>query len=253
MLLENQTAIIHGGSGAVGSAVARAYAREGAQVHLTGRSEASLAEVAQHIRRDGGTAHVAQLDVLDRSAVELHAAAVAHNAGGIDVCFNATSNDDVQGAPLVGMPFDDFIRPVTKSVSAHLAIATAVAPHMAPRRSGVVLVMAGGREAIPRLGGSHVAWAALAGLCRQLASELGPHGIRVAWLLSPGSPSDEAGAEDRDPATSPGDPTIDTDGRLVSRRPNYDDVANIAVFAASHWARTMTATEINLTAGAVID
>jgi 3-oxoacyl-[acyl-carrier protein] reductase len=254
MLLENQTAIVHGGSGAIGSAVARAYAREGARVHLTGRTEATLERVAHRIRRDGGTAHVARLDVLDRPAVERHAAAVADNAGGIDVCFNATSNDDVQGAPLVDMQFDEFLRPVTKSVTAHFAIATAVARYMAPRGSGVILVMAGGREAIPKLGGSHVAWAALAGLCRQLASELGPHGIRVAWLLSPGSPGfDDTGAHDGDAATGQADPDVNPDGLLLDRRPSYDDVANIAVFAASDWARTMTATEINLTAGAVVD
>jgi 3-oxoacyl-[acyl-carrier protein] reductase len=251
MLLENKTAIVHGGAGAIGSAVARAYAREGAQVHLTGRTEATLEQVAQRIRHDGGTAHVAQLDVLDRSAVERHAAAVADNAGGIDACFNATSNDDVQGTPLVDIRFDDFLRPVTKAVTAHFTIATAVARHMAPRGNGVILVMAGGREAIPQLGGSHVAWAALAGLCRQLAAELAPHGIRVAWLLSPGSPgSDETGAPVGHAAAAQ---IPDSDGLLLRRRPSYDDVANIAVFAASDWARTMTATEINFTAGAVVD
>lgn len=242
MLLENRTAIVHGAAGAIGSAVARAYAREGAHVHLTGRTEATLAQVAEHIRRDGGTAHVARLDVLDRSAVEHHAAAVAE-ASGIDVCFNATSNEDVQGTALVDMELDDFVRPVTKSVTAHFAIATAAARHMKARGSGVILAMAGGREAIPNLGGSHVAWTALAGLCRQLAAELGPHGVRVAWLLSPGSPDD----------SSPNDAHAQVDGPLLDRRPSYDDVANIAVFAASEWARTMTATEINLTAGLVID
>jgi 3-oxoacyl-[acyl-carrier protein] reductase len=40
---------------------------------------------------------------------------------------------------------------------------------------------------------------------------------------------------------------------LLGRRPSYQDVANAAVFAASDWAATMTATEINLTGGAVID
>jgi hypothetical protein len=50
------------------------------------------------IWRDGGAAHVAHLDVLDRTAVGQHADAVAAG-GGIDICFNATSNDDVQGTP----------------------------------------------------------------------------------------------------------------------------------------------------------
>jgi NAD(P)-dependent dehydrogenase (short-subunit alcohol dehydrogenase family) len=255
MLLENKTAIVYGGAGAIGSAVARAYAREGAEVHLTGRTEAALERVAKRIRSDGGTAHVTQLDVLDRPAVERHASAVADANGGIDVCFNATANDDVQGTPLVDMTYDDFMRPVTKSVTAHFVIATVAARHMVPRGTGVILVMAGGREAIPRLGGSHVAWAALAGVCRQLASELGPHGIRVAWLLSPGSPgSDELDASHGETAQGEDERSdVDTEGLLLHRRPTYDDVGNVAVFAASEWARTMTATEINFTAGAVVD
>lgn len=244
VLLADKTGIVYGAAGAIGSAVARAYAREGAEVHLAGRTEASLAQVAERIRRDRGVAHVARLDVLDPAAVQQHADAVAARRG-IDICFNATSNDDVQGTALAEMPFADFMRPVTKSVTAHFIVATAVARHMAARGGGVILVMAGGREAIPQLGGSHVAWAALAGLCRQLAAELGPDGIRVAWLLSPGSPgtNDHGGARG----------TVDTAGLPLARRPSYDDVANIAVFAASDWARTMTATELNLTGGGVID
>jgi NAD(P)-dependent dehydrogenase (short-subunit alcohol dehydrogenase family) len=102
------------------------------------------------------------------------------------------------------MRFEEFMQPVTKSLTAHFNIATTVARHMARGRGGVILVMAGGREAIPRLGGSHVAWAALAGLCRQLAAEFGPHGVRVSWLLSPGSPGyDEH--DQRHDGTGPGE------------------------------------------------
>src|SRR5215510_105762 len=225
MLLETKTAIIYGAGGAIGSAVARAYAREGANVHLAGRTFATLEEVAQRIRRDGGAAHVAQVDVLDQAAVAQHADAVA----------------------------------------AHFNIAIAAGRHMTRRGRGVILVMAGGREAIPRLGGSHVAWAALAGLCRQLAAEFGPHGVRVSWLLSPGSPgSDEH--DQRQDGTSPGEAedgtaraeteaagAPGTAGLLVRHLPSYDEVANIAAFAASDWARTITASEINCTGGAVVD
>ena len=167
MLLQNRTTIVHGGSGAIGSAVARAYAREGAEVHLTGRTRATLEDVAHRIRDEGGIAHVAVLDAVDRDAVERHAAAVADQSGGIDVCFNATFNDDIQGTPLVDMGVGDVMQPVAKAVTTSFTVATAAARHMVGRGTGVILVMAGGREAIPNLGGSHVAWAALAGLCRQ--------------------------------------------------------------------------------------
>ncbi|KAB2347988.1 SDR family NAD(P)-dependent oxidoreductase [Actinomadura rudentiformis] len=243
MMLESKTAIVYGGAGAIGSAVARAFAREGARVFLAGRTVPALNEVAEGIRSTGGLAEVAQLDVLDRTAVDAHAASVAGANDGIDIAFNATSNDDVQGTPLVDLTYSDFIRPVTKSVTAHFNIATAVARHMTIRGSGAILVMAGGREAIPSLGGSHVAWSALAGLCRQLAADLGPHGVRVAWLLSPGSP-DPADEGTHDPNAPAG---------LLGRRPTLDDVANVATFLASGWASTMTATEVNITGGAVID
>ena len=201
MLLDTKTAVVYGAGGAIGSAVARAYAREGAEVHLAGRNRAPLEEVAQGIRHDGGAAHVAEVDVLDRAAVARHANGVAA-AGGIDICFNATSNDDVQGTPLLAMPFEEFLRPVTKAVTAHFNIAVASGRHMTRRGRGVILVMAGGREAIPRLGGSHVAWAALAGLCRQLAAEFGPYGVRVSWLLSPGSPGSDEHDQPQDGAGS---------------------------------------------------
>ncbi|THA78679.1 SDR family oxidoreductase [Streptomyces sp. A0592] len=240
MLLTGKTAIVHGGSGAVGAAVARAFAREGAAVHLTGRTVPLLEDVARRIESAGGVAHVAQLDATDRAAVDRHADTVAATGNGIDICFNATSNDDVQGSPLLEMAVADVTRPVVKAVTTTLTTATAAARHMIRRGSGVVLVMAGGRETIPELGGSHIAWSALTGVCRQLAAELGPQGVRVAWLLSPGSPA-------------PGDLDRADEGALLTERPRYDDVANAAVFAASDWARTMTATELNLTGGLVPD
>ena len=243
MLLQDKTAIVYGAAGPVGAAVAGAFAREGARVVLAGRTQQTLAKVADQIRDAGGAAQTAVVDVTDTAAMRAHAAEVAAASGGIDIAFNATSNDDLQGIPLLDMDLSDFARPVSKAIAAHFTIATVIAPHMLGC-GGVILAMAGGREAIPLLGGSHVAWSALAGLCRQLAAELGPHGIRVAWLLSPGSPG-PGGATPGD-----GGPLA---GPLIGRRPSYQEVANAAVFAASDWAATMTAAEVNLTGGIVID
>jgi 3-oxoacyl-[acyl-carrier protein] reductase len=240
-LLRNKTAIVYGAAGPVGAAVAGAFAREGARVVLTGRTPGTLTKVAEQIRDAGGNVETAVVDALDKSAVRTHADEVAAT-GGIDIAFNATSNDDLQGIPLLDMEFTDFARPVNKVIATHFNIATVTAHHML-ERGGVILALGGGREAIPSLGGSHVAWSALAGLSRQLASELGRSGIRVAWILSPGSP---------DPDTpEPGDPP--SEKTFLGRLPSYQDVANAAVFAASEWAATMTATEINLTGGAVVD
>jgi 3-oxoacyl-[acyl-carrier protein] reductase len=245
MLLSNKTAVVYGAAGPVGSAVARAFATEGARLFLAGRTAATLTTVADRIRADGGGAEIAEVDATDQDAVDRHVRTVVDTTGRVDIAFDAIANDDVQGASLMTMPYDDFLRPVIKSVTAFHHIATAVAPYMSSRGGGVVLAMAGGREAIPNLGGSHVAWSALAGLSRQLAAELGPSGIRVAWLLSPGSDS----VTDA-PATAPPDAF---ESALLRRRPSYDDVARAATFLASDWASSMTATELNLTAGVVVD
>src|SRR5947207_2476201 len=173
MLLQNKTAIVYGAAGPVGAAVAEAFAREGARVVLAGRTQHALAKVAEQIRDAGGTVETAVVDVTDKAAMRAHAEEVAAASGGIDIAFNATSNDDLQGIPLLDMDLTDFARPVSKAIAAHFTIATVTARHMTDR-GGVILAMGGGREAIPMLGGSHVAWSALAGLCRQLASELGP-------------------------------------------------------------------------------
>ena len=72
-MLEDKTALIHGGGGAIGGAVARAFADAGADVHLAGRTRARLEAVADDI---GDAAHVAEVDVLDERAVAEHADAV---------------------------------------------------------------------------------------------------------------------------------------------------------------------------------
>ena len=74
MLLENKNAVIYGAGGDVGSAVARAFAREGARVFLVGRTLGPLEAVAEEITQGGGMAEVAQVDALDGQAVEQHLA-----------------------------------------------------------------------------------------------------------------------------------------------------------------------------------
>ena len=116
MLLENKNAVIYGAGGAIGGAVARAFASEGAKVHLAGRTLESLEEAAEEIRFTGGVAETAQDDAIDETAVNQHADAVAASAGGIDISFNLISVGDVQGTALAKMPLEDFERPVMTAV-----------------------------------------------------------------------------------------------------------------------------------------
>jgi len=93
VLLEDKIAVIYGGGGTIGGAVARAFACEGAHLFLAGRTLTKLNDVAEEIRSVGGVAETAQVDALDGRAVDEHADAVAASAGGIDVSFNLISHD----------------------------------------------------------------------------------------------------------------------------------------------------------------
>jgi 3-oxoacyl-[acyl-carrier protein] reductase len=81
MLPDGKNAVIYGAAGAIGAAVGRAFAAEGAAVFLTGRNAAALESVAKEITASGGSAHTAVVDATDEDAVESHAGAVAAQGG----------------------------------------------------------------------------------------------------------------------------------------------------------------------------
>lgn len=251
MLLEDKTAVIYGGGGSIGAAVARAFAREGATVCLAGRTRARLEEVAKAIRSAGGVAETAQVDALDERAVDEHADAVAAKAGGIDISFNLISHGDVQGTPLVEMALEDFERPVVTALRTTLLTSRAAARHMIRQGSGVILAFGGYGDPTPDyyLGGLQVAFQAIDSLRRQLACELGPHGIRVVTLQTGGVPESLPEGFDGREAIVEGIARQ----TMLKRAATLDDVGNVAAFAASDHARTMTATALNITCGAVVD
>jgi 3-oxoacyl-[acyl-carrier protein] reductase len=263
MLLEHKNAIVYGGGGSVGGAVARAFAREGAKVFLAGRTLESLEEVAEEIAAAGGVAETAQVDALDERAVDELADVVAEKAGGIDVSFNAIFNDDVQGKPLAEMPFEHFARPITKAMRNQFLTARAAARHMVEQGSGVILTITGGyREAFPTIGGTVVAWAAIEAQCRQWACELGPQGVRVVWLRTTGLPEaiPDTGDAAADLGTGYGEgmtrEEIITGMReqtILKRLASLDELGNVAAFMASDGAGPMTATFANITCGAILD
>jgi 3-oxoacyl-[acyl-carrier protein] reductase len=251
VLLEDKNAVIYGGGGAIGSAVARAFVREGATVFLAGRTPAKLEAVAEEIRSAGGSAETAQVDALDERAVDQHADAVAAEAGSIDVSFNVISHGGVQGTPLAEMELADFTRPVVTAVSTTFLTARAAARHMIRQGSGVILVFGGSGPPLRdySLGGLQVAFEALESMRRQLSSELGRHGIRVVTLRTGGVPETiPEGFEGRERIV--GDIEKMT---MLGRAATSEDVGNAAAFAASDWARTMTAATLNISCGALID
>jgi 3-oxoacyl-[acyl-carrier protein] reductase len=253
MLLEGKNAVIYGGAGGIGSAVARAFAREGATVHLAGRTQARLDEVAGEIRAGGGAVETAQVDALDEAAVDRHADAVAAAAGSLDISFNAISVGDVQGTPLAEMSVDDFEQPIVNATRSTFLTTRAAARHMIEQGSGVILMFGGDGANQPirdySIGGFVVALTAVEALRRQLAAELGTHGIRVLTLHTGGIP-------ETIPEGFAGREAI-VEGlvapTMLQRTATLEDVGNVAVFAASDMARSMTAASLNISCGAFAD
>jgi len=128
MLLKDKNAVIYGAAGHIGSSVARAFARDGAQVFLAGRTQPKLEALAKEISVAGGAAEAAQVDALDPQAIEQHLDVIVKKAGSIDISFNAIwIRGDLQGTPLIHMPCEDFTLPILTGVKTHFLTATAAA------------------------------------------------------------------------------------------------------------------------------
>jgi len=262
VLLDNKTAVVYGGGGTIGGAVARALAREGARVCLAGRTEATLDKVAQEIRAAGGDAETAQVDALDEKSVDDHADALALRAGSIDVSFNAIGSGDTHGVPVLQMPFEDFVLPIDEAIRSHFLIARAAARHMVPRGSGVILAVTAttARQVIPEVGCTGVRFDAVESLCLQLACELGPSGVRVMALRSTGIPDAVRGAGPfPDYGTGKGGMTFEElidwnqNKTMLKRLTSLNELANVAAFMASDQASSVTGSVVNVNCGAVRD
>jgi NAD(P)-dependent dehydrogenase (short-subunit alcohol dehydrogenase family) len=252
MLLDGKTAVIWGGGGAIGGAVARAFAREGAHVFLAGRTQPPLDAVAGDIAAAGGRVETALVDALDEAAVDAHAQAVVDAAGGIDVALNAITHGDVQGVPMVEMSLADYVQPIETGLRTTFLTWRAAARHMIAGGRGGVILAFGGSGDPPRgfhLGGLQAGFEVIESMRRQLSAEAGPHGIRVVTLRSGGVP------ESIDPSASfreAAEVSI-TGMTMTGRAATLADVGEVAAFVASDRARTMTAATVNVSAGALVD
>jgi NAD(P)-dependent dehydrogenase (short-subunit alcohol dehydrogenase family) len=237
MMLENKTAVIYGAGGAIGGAVARAFAREGAKVIPT--------------RRDA-------VDALDETAVREHLGSI----GRVDVSFNAIGPGPArERLPLTELSADAFARPIDFYTRANFITATAAARHMSVQGSGVILTLTAvpGRLPAARIGGQAPAWAAVEAFTRSLALEVGPAGVRVVCLRAHAIPetpliehnfataAEAAGVE---PARFQ---ALLEQSTLLKRLPTLAEVADTAAFLASDGAGAMTGAVANLSAGGITD
>lgn len=263
MRLQDKVAVIYGAGGAVGSAVARAFAREGGKVFLTGRRRGYVEAIANEIRSAGGWAEAAEVDALDEQGIDSHLQSVIDKAGKLDISFNALGipNTTLQGVPLVDIAAEQFFLPIATYTRSYFLTARLAARRMLLRESGVIMTVTAlpSRAGIPLLGGFAPSQAAVEALTRGLSAELAPKGIRVLGLRPDGMPETNTIKEVfgihakawglsweqfRDMIASKNHP---------QRLATLAELANVAVFMASDAASAMTGTVVNLSMGSLDD
>lgn len=263
MILQDKVAVIYGAGGAIGGAVARAFAGEGATVFLTGRLLDPVQALAQEIVSGGGAAEAAAVDALDEDAVDGHLQSVIDRAGQVDVSFNAIglSDAEILGAPLAEIDAGTFARPIAAYTTSYFITARLAARRMIPRRSGVVMTVSAlpARAGTRFNGGYGPAQAAKEALTRDLSAEFSPHGVRAVCLRPHALPETSTMREVFDAkATLTGMTWDQFQGSLAGtthprRVMALREVASVAAFMASDGASGMTGTTVNLTMGTLDD
>jgi NAD(P)-dependent dehydrogenase (short-subunit alcohol dehydrogenase family) len=263
MLLEDKVAVIYGAGGGTGSAVARAFASEGAKLFLTGRSLAPVEVVAKDVVSAGGSAEAAEVDAVDEQAVDRHLQSVIEKAGRVDISFNAVgiSNTRIVGVPLVELDVEQFSLPIATYTRSYFLTARLAARRMVANKSGVIMTVTAlhSRTGIPLVGGYGPAQAAKEALTRDLSAELAPHGIRVVGLRPQGMPETRTIKEAYEPRAKASGMTWEQWQEFLASKTHsrrlmtLEEMANVAVFMASDQASGMTGTTVNLTMGSLDD
>jgi NAD(P)-dependent dehydrogenase (short-subunit alcohol dehydrogenase family) len=261
MMLKDKVAVIYVAGGAIGGAVARAFAREGANLFVTGRLRAPVEAVAKDIVSAGGSAEAAEVDALDEQAVDKHLRHVIDRVGRVDISFNAVGipNAKALGVRLVDLDAEKFSLPITAYTTSYFLTARLAARRMVANKSGVIMTVTAlpSRSGTTLNGGYGPAMAAKEALTRDLSAELAPHGIRVVSLRPHGIPETPVMKEVHELKAS-GITYEQFQAYLAStthprRVMTLAEVANAAVFMASDKASGMTGTTINLTMGSLAD
>jgi NAD(P)-dependent dehydrogenase (short-subunit alcohol dehydrogenase family) len=263
MMLKDKVAVIYGAGGAIGGAVARAFASEGAKLFLAGRQLASVEAVAKDVVSAGGSAEAAEVDALDEQAVDNHLQCVIDMAGRVNISFNAVGIPDTKilGVPLVELDVEQFSLPITAYTRSYFLTARMAARHMVPNRSGVIMTVTAllSRTGTPLVGGYGPAQAAKEALTRNLSAELAPHGIRVVGLRPQAMPETRTIKEAFEPRAKASGVTWEQWQEFLASRTHprrlmtLEEMANTAVFMASDKATGMTGTTVNLTMGSLDD
>jgi NAD(P)-dependent dehydrogenase (short-subunit alcohol dehydrogenase family) len=256
--------LIFGAGGSIGAVVAKEFANEGAEVYLSGHSKTNVETTAHDVSANGGRAHVAVVDVADPVAVEAYVEAVAREAGGIDVVFNAAGplpQAYGNGKLAVDSTVDEFAIALERVVKWQYITACAAARQMTKQQSGVILFQTGSPARGHVTGGTAIgaAFGAVETLAENLAFEISPFGVRVVCLRTTANADTVVIQRTAELVAGLQGTTKDqvlgslAGLNFLKRNMSVVDTAHALAFLGSDRARFFTGTVVNSSAGAALD
>jgi NAD(P)-dependent dehydrogenase (short-subunit alcohol dehydrogenase family) len=262
-ILQGKRAVIFGAGGSIGGATAKLFAREGAELYLSGRNLASVQHLADEITDAGGKAAAAVVDAESATQVADYMDAVAR-AGAIDVVFNATGpriGAYHNGQPATELPADAFMVPLDTLVKSQFITSQAAARHMVKHGAGVIVFLTGSPSRGHVRGATAIgaAFGAIETFMENLAFELGPSGVRAVCVRITANVDSRTieetmqVLESRMGVTRKDSVARLAAGNFLNASMKVDDTARALAFVSSDNARLLTATVVNSSAGAALD
>jgi 3-oxoacyl-[acyl-carrier protein] reductase len=185
--LKGQLAVVTGAARGIGAAISKQLASMGATVILAARDKGRLQQVQQDIQTTGGTAHIAELDLLDESSIATLAKTVETQHRRCDILVN-NAGIGILGKPLTEMPAADWDKLMGTNLRGPYLMIRALAPLMIAAQSGHIVNISSlaGRNPLPNGAAYSASKWGLNGLTYSVAEELRPHNVRVS-VVAPGS------------------------------------------------------------------
>jgi 3-oxoacyl-[acyl-carrier protein] reductase len=248
--LAGKVAVVTGGSGGIGAATCRLLAANGARVAVNGRDPARIDTVVHAIRATGGEAIGVAGDCTELTTVESLREQVEQDLGPAEVLAAFVGGGRARPGPVADVPEQDWRSTVDGSLTATFLTLKSFLPGMIERGRGAIVTMASSAARLPGLGAPAPYVAAKAGvvmLTRQVASEVGRHGVR-ANCLAPHTILTEqiqrvAPSEWREKMAA---------AVPLGRLGTPEDVALAAVFLASDSAAWLTGVTLDVAGGYVM-
>jgi 3-hydroxybutyrate dehydrogenase len=258
MLLRDQVALITGSGRGIGRAMAQLFAKEGAAVFLTARTDRELAAAAAEIAQAGGRAAFYAADLTKQTDCQAIFDEAVAQFGRVDILVN---NGGHYGpvVPVEDYPMEEFDRLMAVHLRAPFFLSQLVLPGMYQRKHGAILNISSiSAKAAYSWGSAYAAAkAGLLGLTRYNAAEAARQGVRIN-AICPGpvtetEMSKELGAELARKLNIDKDAQLAgfLDGILQGRGQKAMEIAEMALFLCSDKASAITGQAINVDGGAV--